>query len=368
MKITILNYTGKEANWGCQATSNNIIQLFKKYSDDNISFEFIEIEYKGNKFRKLMNKIRLKLIDFILNNLVIFTNLFKYLYPIEKSNIEKIENCDMLILNGEGSLHGYNAELIKFVQYLAYAKKMGKKTAIINHSLQFDNEKAKRYLSKLYTYSDINYFREELSLNNAKTIGIENIYLVPDAAFLNYEIDTTKVLVDNLPSRYIASSGSVIIKENNKEYFDLLTKLGKHYDLPIVFIASCEVDKNLKEMVTEEYGFIYFDETQLQVAQVQKVIKDSQFFYSGRFHLNIFAATAGKIFIPFISNTVKMQGFLNLIDYPIKEISIKNIDVDSTFNILINFLDNNKDIENYLLDSSKKHVAELYKKYKELLD
>ncbi len=219
-----------------------------------------------------------------------------------------------------------------------------------------------------YKYSDINYFREGLSLNNAKSIGVKKLHLVPDAAFLNYEINTKDVTIDNLPPKYIASSGSVVLKENDTDYFDLLVKLANHYDLPIVFIASCEVDKNLKLMVEKRYGFIYFDETQLDIAQVQKVIKDSEFFYSGRFHLNIFATTVGKIFIPFVSNTIKMQGFLDLIKYPLDEISINKIEIDTVSANIIKFIAKNKELESHLLDRSQKQVSSLYEKYKELLN
>jgi polysaccharide pyruvyl transferase WcaK-like protein len=367
MNITILNYTGNESNWGCQATSNNILQLLKKSNDEELLFSFIEIEYQGSKIRRLFNRTRIKTINLILAYTVFLTNFSKMFHPLEAENIKKIKECDLLILNGEGSLHGCNVELIKFVQYLSYAKKIGKKTAIINHSLQFDNKKAKKYLENLYTYSDINYFREELSLNNSHQINVKNSFLVPDAAFLNYEIDTSYLMIEGIPLKYIASSGSVVLKEDNRKYFDLLYKLGKYFNLPIVFIASCAVDKSFKELVTKEYEFTYYDETQLSVAQVQKAIKESEFFYSGRFHLNIFSATVGKIFIPFISNTVKMQGFLNLIGYPIKEIGVKNIEIEKEYENIISFIENNKALKNILLNNSKKQVKVLYKKYQELL-
>lgn len=367
MKITILNYTGNESNWGCQATSRNIIKLLSKDKKD-INFNFIELEYGETKYRKIVNKLRFKLIDVILKKTKLFTKILSLFHNLEDENIEKIDKCDLLILNGEGSLHGYNNELIKFVQYLAYAKSIHKKTAIINHSLQFDNANAKKYLEVLYKFSDINYFREELSLNNAKEINVKNSYLVPDAAFLNYEIDTSNININiNIPKKYILASGSVVLKDNNLEYFELLIKLSMHFNLPVVFIASCDVDKNFKKLLKEQFEYIYLDDNDLDVDSVQKLIKDSEFFYSGRFHLNIFAATVGKIFIPFVSNTVKMQGFLNLIKYPIKEIDLKDLNVEEKFSEITNFLEELNNINNTLRDNSKDIVDKLYSKYKKLV-
>lgn len=368
MNITILNYTGNESNWGCQATSKNMIKLLKYSYGNDISFKFIDIEYSGSIYRRLLNKIRFKSINIILKNIVLFTNIFKIFHPLENSNLEKINNCDLLILNGEGSLHGYNSELIKFIQYLGYAKLIGVETAIINHSLQFDNDNSKKYLEILYKYSNKNYFREGLSLNNAKEINVKNLYIVPDAAFLNYEIDTSSILINNLPKDYILSTGSVILKNNNHElYFTLLKKLSDYYNLPVLYIASCDVDKNFKDLVINKYSFTYFDNNDLSVEQVQKCIKDSFFFYSGRFHPNIFSASVGKLFIPFNSNTVKMQGFLNLIDYPIQEIDLNKIDLNIEFNKIIEFIKDKLIIEKNLLINSNKQVSNLKKHYKKII-
>lgn len=368
MNILILNYTGNDSNWGCQATSKNIITLLNR--TNNISLEYIEIEDNGSKYRKLLSKLRFEIMNRIINDSLVkfFTNIFKYIHPLEMENINKIDSCDILILNGEGSLHGYNNELMKFIQYLMYAKKLAKSVYIINHSLQFDNDDAKKFLKILYKYSDKNYFREKLSYDNSKVLNIKNCYIVPDAAFLNYYINTDKVeLKVKLPSKYILASGSIILSKNNTSYFKLLKKLQIYYELPVIFIASCNVDKSLKELVTKKYGFIYLDDKDLSVDQVQKLIKNSDFFYSGRFHLNIFAATVGKIFIPFKSNTIKMQGFLNLIDYPLDEIDIDSLNQKKEFEKIIHLMSQKKEVETRIYEKTAIQVKNLENAYKDFL-
>lgn len=370
MNILLLNYTGNESNWGCQATSKNLISMISKKS--NISLDSIDIEYQGSFYRMQLNRIRFYTVSLIPINYMVsfFTRIFKLLHPLELENIKKINNSEILILNGEGSLHGYNYELMKFLQYAAYAKEINKKVFIVNHSLQFDNDQSKKYLEKLYKHSDMNFFREEFSIKNSKLINVSNSYLVPDAAFLNYYINTDKVDLSHvqIPKKYILASGSIALKNNSRGYFDLLQMLGEYYKLPIVFIASCEVDKSFEKLVSIEYGFLYYDDTTLCVEHVQKLIKESEFFYSGRFHLNIFAATAGKIFIPFKSNTVKMKGFLNLIQYPMEEIDFDGVDVNSRFKSIVDVISSSKDvIEKKLLENAKKIAQDIERKYMELL-
>jgi polysaccharide pyruvyl transferase WcaK-like protein len=274
--------------------------------------------------------------------------------------MSKIKGCDILVLNGEGSLHGYNSQLIKFFYYLSYAKSLKKKVCIINHSLQFDNPSAERYLRLLYRLSDLNFFREIISIENAGLKNCANSFIVPDAAFSNYYLDTDSVDFTTLmPTKYILASGSVILNSGNKGYFELLKKLEEYYQIPVVFIASCSADKKLESIIRVNYKWRYFDNNDLSVEQVQKLIKGAQFFYSGRFHLNILSAISSKIFIPFISNTIKMEGLLSLLSYPFKAIDFNNFEIDIVFCSIIELISRKQQIEWELGQRCKQLVEDL---------
>lgn len=368
VKVVLLNHTGKESNWGCQATSANLVNLLSRAED--ISIDFIDIEYRGGFYRKLLNKIR-SLFSFVILNqkqVQLFSNIFKYLHPLENENINKIEDCDILILNGEGSLHGFTSELIKFIQYLSLANKLGKKVFTLNQSLYFDNYRVRKYLKELFKYSEINYFREQLSVDNAKLLNVKKLKLVADAAFLNHRIKTDKIDSNiDLPANYILASGSVVLTEQSDSFFDILNKIKGYYNLPIIFIASCEVDKALKHVIIKKHNFVYYDNNDLNFLQVQKLIKGSEFLVSGRFHLNIFSACVGKLFIPFVSNTKKMQGLVNLLDYPINPIRTNNLNIDEEFGQINKFIEKKEELELHLYERSKKLAFEVEKSYEQLL-
>lgn len=367
MRLTILNYTGKQSNWGCQATSKNLLMLLNKSFKENLSLQTIDLGFSGNILGKIVNKLRYYLAFMVTDNKSITFRLFTFLAQFEGTNIRKIKNCDVLILNGEGSLHGYNSELIKFVHYLSYADLLNKKVYIINHSLQYDNKKAEKYLKILYKHSYINFFRERLSLVNGTSANASKSYVVPDAAFLNYYNDLQKVnLYHPIPHKYILASGSVILKESNHEYFDLLQQLGQYYQTPIIFIASCNVDKQLKPYITTHYNWTYLDNTDLNVEQVQTLIKKSMFFYSGRFHLNILSAISSKVFIPFKSNTIKMEGLLELLSYPMKEIDLDHFDTNLTFQSITQLILNKDKIESQLNQACKKIVETVEYMYQKI--
>lgn len=363
-KVVLLNYTGSESNWGCQATSSHLVDLIKKRP--KISLEFIDIEYRVGFYRKLLNKIRMMLSFLILHQqfAYFFSEVFRFLHPLERDNLKKIKDCDILILNGEGSLHGFTSELIKFIQYLSYASKLGKEVITVNQSLYFDNKKAKRYLKEVYRYSSINFFREPISIKNSESLNIKTTHLVPDAAFLNYYFNTDEIYSSlKLPSKYILVSGSILLTKDSQSFFSFIDKLKNHYKLPVIFLASCEADKALENIVKDYYQYDYYDDDDLGFEQLQKIIKGSEFFISGRFHMNIFSACAGKMFIPFISNTNKMQGLVNLLDYPINPLDLNTLDIDQEFEKIKKIINERQVLESYISKNSKILVEKVERNY-----
>jgi len=367
-KVVLLNYTGSESNWGCQATSSNLLSLIKKRPE--ISLEYIEIESKVSFYRRILNKIRMILSFLIVHQkfTYFFSEFFKFLHPLERENINKLKNCDILILNGEGSLHGFTSELIKFIQYLSYTSKLDKEIITVNQSLHFDNKKAKKYLKEVYRYSRINFFREPISFENSVLLNIKHSYLVPDAAFLNCNLNSDELYSSSkIPKKYILASGSILLTKESQSFFSLIDKLKNYYKYPVVFLASCEADKELKNLIKQHYNYEYLDNVDVNFEQVQKIMMGAEFFISGRFHMNIFSACVGKLFIPFESNTEKMQGLIDLLDYPLNPLNLSNFDVDQEFKKIQRIIQESEVLERKIFYKSKVLAAKLEQSYENIL-
>lgn len=166
MRIAFLNDTSAWYHWGCTATSTAIREMLEArgHTVDAVPIQALH----GIK------TVPQNLTDF--DNPEFFKSFFKHHLPVTKPILES----DLVLINGEGSLH-HVSKLPLLILYLAYAaKKYGRKhVQIVNHSCYPDGDKteANSLGATLYrgVYRVLDYvaIREHRSLAVMQQLGVE---------------------------------------------------------------------------------------------------------------------------------------------------------------------------------------------------
>lgn len=226
---------------------------------------------------------------------------------------EKMQNCDRIVVNGEGTIHHFSG-YPKALLYLIYAGKeyFGKNISLINHSCfpSTDDKDTLDFYRKAYQCCDYIAAREKRSVNTIKEkLGMPCELAFDSLPLAAKEIEKSVGRVIN--ENYICISGAVNYKHHRSEMIaKLILKLypnhryiylagskkeGIHHEEPIVY-------ESLKKYMPtiEMYGATSFEEW-------ISIIKYSKILISGRYHYTIGAMCTGTPTVFFPSNTPKID-------------------------------------------------------------
>lgn len=378
-KIVLLNYTGNEDNWGCQATSKQLLKLLRRFNDfiEVYRVEIFSSEKKSlTFFDDLFIRFKLKLINNkIFETNVLLIKILKFILfniSLNRMKYKNLNTCKKVILNGEGSIHGNSKNSISLFFDVWLSKKIfNKEVIVVNHTLQFDNSQSKRLIKKAYNNIDKFIIREPYSLENIKEIGINNVNIAGDAAFLEESCsnDMLNAILksNNLEkNNYICISGSATLEKMSlNKHIDLLNEISRNFKVPIVLFASTNIDRRrMKELKKNIPELILFDNYRYEYKEIIGVIKNCLIHLTGRFHPMIFSIITSTPFVAYHSNTIKMNGVLNMIDYPLEAIDLYNMDSNKIIKKLQYVLNNQRSISNDLSNKTKiinDNIIETYK-------
>jgi len=321
MRIAYFVNSFKSINWGGQATSKGIKTLVEK-TYPNAEFVPLDLPpFPLNKIRIFRIWWEKKLIKAILNddrNAVV-----KYL---KKLNIDNsfFKGFDTVCFNGEGAIHANSGHLVRLMGILYEFKKRGAFVSALNQTVDIgNNEMLKKLIKKVYSMVDYLAVREPVSQRELQALGL-NPELVGDAAYAlgKFSDDQINSLIPdlNLPTKFIAVTGSSYLKKNKKSIGmmdKLLEEIQTFYkDVPIYFLANTKTDIYLAKILKKKYHFEIFASPEKH-DRAMAIIAKAYIVIGGRQHPNIFAAMQGTPFIPLKGNTHKMEGVVELLHYPI---------------------------------------------------
>ena len=314
----------------------------------------------------------------ILKNDYNFLNDFIKFYilklSLNKKHYKEIQDSDLVILNGEGSIHSSNVEVVKWLFYLYTSKKLFKKTVYtINQTIQFDDKESEILIPKIYKICDMHLVRDPFTLKLLKEKKVENVNLTGDAAFVEtkYEENKAETLLEKLKLEkdgFILLAGSIVFnKLSLEDNVRLINFLREKYNKKIIFTASCSIDIVRMEELKKVLPDLIFVDNEYNYNDIMNLIKNSFIFITGRFHPMIFSIVLGKAFIPLISNTYKMKGVLEMIDYPLEAFDFTKSNLDDLYNYIEIAISEKQKIEFSLLEKSDYIIKKTKKGYEELL-
>ncbi len=258
--------------------------------------------------------------EFKKNNLFIKDKIYFEQNLLEFFDKNK-EIYDIILINGEGTIHGkQNADKKKVNEILQFIKKIKKKSdtpiIIFNSSISSLNIKQLKILKLVNKI----YVREEISYRYLKKNNIVS-KIIPDFLSLmkfDKQGKGPKTIVTDSSIRAKTNFLREFSKENNFSYQPLLYNnyfrylrfliikifLPLRLSLPIKFFLSMKMRYVLKFLQNFE---------------------NSKFVITGRFHAIFIAIAAKKPFYTFEGDTHKVRGLIKMIGLNSRIIDIKNL-------------------------------------------
>lgn len=236
--------------------------------------------------------------------------------------LEQLRRCDVVVVNGEGTLHGLGHSAVALLYLMHLAKHwLGKNTQVINHSCYpadvppQERELADAVYRKVYSGLDRVVVRESRSAAELNRLGI--------AAAEGFDCLPLFVLGGEVAKeargKRIVIAGTVALTE---DYVSMMVELAESaltrgYELDVLVGANAYLAQDDMQFVNAlhrrlrgRYRLVAAtDETQWLEALGRAAL-----LVSGRFHHTIAAACLGTPFLVGASNTDKIAGLLERLD------------------------------------------------------
>lgn len=338
LNVLLINDTRNWYHFGCHATSTALITSIQNlgYIVTTLSIKTVYEKGIGN------NKI-------IPNTAKGFDDNLVYAKFVENNPdiVRLIENNNIVVINGEGTLHGLNPAPL-FLLYTAYIakKRFGKHVEIVNHSAypehgtSLHTTQASNIYKLVYSAIGFAIIRESFSLDTMQRLlgpsmpglkmsMIKSFDCTP--LYIRDQYLKSRVNVEKKPEQILVAGselwGQVVNLLSNsdgitREFEQPLNKFSnylkamQHDGFTLVFLSSkiknsSKIDLDFIKYVQGKCG------VKLDVYQASslndwlKTIEESALLVSGRFHHTIAAHCLGTSFIAFDSNTPKLRGLVS---------------------------------------------------------
>lgn len=308
--IALLHDTSGSSNWGCKATVWGLKRFVSEKKPGCLIESVPMAPLPFSKLKAMRSYRENKLIDAVLAE-----DTDKIKSGLQSLNFDSSGNFDKyqtFILNGEGSIHKKSGHVVRLLATLYLMKKLGKKCYSINQSIDFSSkDRLGEFVRKIYSEIDFVSVREPRSKQALTELGV-NSSLVPDFAFLNDENYRMLSSRDDL-GEYVCVTGSSSLKKKSfAEIENLISSLRSQLGVKILFLASTKTDIALAEYASKKHPDIEIIDSTINYLEVMNIIKKSKLLAGGRFHPTVFSMVVGTPFVPFVGNTHKMQGLIEM--------------------------------------------------------
>jgi polysaccharide pyruvyl transferase WcaK-like protein len=334
----ILNDTSYESHHGCETVIKNIINL--------------------------LNDNEIKTID---------TNPVGLNWLENKSFLESMSKSDIVIVNGEGTLHHAQPRAKELVTIGKYVKdKLKLPVVLINSTYQENGNEIAEFMK----YLDLIFVRETLSLKDLEQFNLKS-KVVPDMTFYseyNLSHKNTSNVVGVTDSVYIELSQELydLSLKNNNIYLPALTnpKIRINTIKNILRFIKFNIYKNIKSIL-HKIGyqlnhqsvrmFYYTNGYENYIQQIANL----KFLVVARYHSLCFALKTSTPFVAIKSNSHKIEGMLEDIGIGnnriVDEKKIENIEVkEFTQEELIKI--------NQYIETAPLRIESMFKDIRALLD
>lgn len=410
MIVFFINDTSDNANWGCRATTQALTSMIVENGADIKSRLYLsrmhEIEeYIPNQIckklessfqsakkllpigKRSINRLGKKLIspwwdklsgrrDIVPECFADFEGFAQDLMSnrILTSERASIESCDLVVINGEGSIYDRQRKgrMMLFLAYVA-VKHFRKKCILVNHTADIHDPIMEEIVANVYPLLDDVVFREPLSYEAcSKFLENSSTTLASDAAFTYQPLSQTHLIAvasrdgyfsvwpDSAkgfdPSKpYICVGGSSIYLRPDRPQYDpvpgflRLCQLLNEQIAPVILIAPCYTDQNIFRPVAKTLKLPLIG-LHTPTQQAADILGNASACISGRWHPSILALTGGTPIVTLTANTYKTQALLQQIGLEATTFDALNLhqEIDKIVELTASYIDQGNDLRNRL--------------------
>lgn len=344
--IVVFGSTKEEIHLGCKSLVNGLDKLLiDKYGND-INIQHISHRYLSPFFNKKLYSCESQ--KSFLNLKTKSTKIVEkrdyktwkeaYLSMLQNDiflNLT-IKNSDLIIINVEGTIHHKSLLGHQMLAIGKMASDLDKKVFWVNFSVQDEDESI--LLSALKNATKISA-REVNSFNYLSSLGLTVEQSFDTAICANYEINKFNTKLDL--GKACLFTGSNVKKYDLVEIANQITLLG----LTPIYLPLGLNDYNDLQLIKKN-NINYFDYLEISPKQIVNIISQVEMVVSGRHHLNVFCIIASKPFVALESNTWKIKGVCDMINY--------KVDFDLNISEYIKSIyDNREELSNQLTEFYK---------------
>ncbi|MEJ1157547.1 polysaccharide pyruvyl transferase family protein [Prosthecomicrobium sp. N25] len=237
------------------------------------------------------------------------------------TTLDTLNWADLVIWNPAGEFHptGDPDQNLRILMLMRAAQRAGKRTAIINHSLEIEEPRLRAVVSHVYRHCDFLAVREEPSADAVRALGVtpNRIQVVPDIVFRVSREPGPLPAGAIVPEGAIGFSINGLEAESGLDEWDALFSALKATGRPFVFVSNAA---NHDLAFAERMALRYDGKVvgwQPKYRDLQSIMSRLAVLVSSRLHSSILAMSAGTPVVTVEPSVHKLTGIMQEIRYPL---------------------------------------------------
>lgn len=350
-RICILNFTGTRQNWGCQATSWELLKFinsaFQPGSIPKVSF--VPLLPRARVDEEIAERHLSSIYDAVEacsgknpdpSSLAFLERLCLQRYGFWT---EAVRAADLVIFQGEGTMTG--TDFVRGARLLLLpfvAQQVWKKPVFsLNQTIFCCDPQFERMIAATFKIFPVNAVREPISLDAAKSMGLTNGMLIPDTAFLARPGNKSCLPHFQSHRPYFCVTGTAFPGEDAQEkIFALADAVRSQTDFIPVIAASTAADGKLEELARKAWKPNSYEivPSSLYYPSATAALEKCAFLLGGRYHMAIMAAAMGTPSLLVQGNSYKNEGLAALLEtsYPVRALEDRKGVIADATNLAMN--------------------------------
>lgn len=322
-RVAIINFTGFRGNWGCQATSFELLKFIAGCFPAGTPLKFdavpllptsrVDQSYDGALDRVFAAFTDVaQQTDQAQKSLAYLTTACEARYGFWA---DIVRSADLVVFQAEGSMglganfaRGPRLMLLPFVAKHAW----GRRVVSLNQSFYSHDPAIRQNAAEAFSGFDFTAFREGASVALARQCGVSNAAYVPDCAFMSQPSGGP-----DLPASakgYFAVSGSALKDPRRYDLIlDQTRQIAARTGLRPLIAVSRDLKMKAKVLLGWRPGSYATVRSNATYTQVTRQLAQCQFLLGGRYHMSIMSAAAGTPNIILTGNSFKNEGLVSLL-------------------------------------------------------
>lgn len=325
IRILLMNDTGALPNPGCRAVRKAYKILFQNQIKGVAIAASVPVNYWKESFRSLAvpgkNSIhqgpgmfpapaeQAAQID-----LAEWERARRSLMENDQSLNMLLTTSDVVIVNGEGSIHHNSVRALALLALMKTALEAGRKVILLNATIQ---AMMPALLQEVLPKLSFIHVRETRSQAFLRQEGIDSM-VTPDLAFLALDdASVPRVSLLDASAHILVTAGVAVSQESLDHLFLAVKNVGMR---PAYLSIGDGGETELVTRLCSERNVSMIDAGKLGVKETIGFLRQFPLAISGRHHINIFLMRAGVPFLPLYSNTWKVEETLRMVAYPLQPV------------------------------------------------